>query len=185
MGEATIEEDRMAQLPEQVQNALDSLLEAGTITTEQMAAIMQAADDPEVLDRIIEGLKSAGADQIGPLLSAEDYYREGAGNFEARWPIQVPLPCPFEALDRKTRFFVLFQEFTRRELQGVTALSSGDTAGARAIFEECLARARQIEVNELVARSYEDLMRTADRLNDLAAARRYSQAAVNARAENG
>lgn len=175
----------MAQLPEQVQSALNNLLEAGTITKEQMETVIQAADDPHVLDRIVDELISAGADKISPLLNAADYYREGAGDFDAKWPIQVPLPCSFEALDRKTRFFVLFQEWSRRELQGVTALGCGDTAEATTIFEECLARGRQLAVNELVARSYEDLMRTADRLHDLEAARRYSQEAVNARSENG
>jgi tetratricopeptide (TPR) repeat protein len=177
----------MTSMPQQIQNALNALLEAGKITKEQLAAILQAASDPEMRDRILNELISAGADQIGsgPPLNIADYYREGTGNFEAKWPIEVSLPCSFEVLDRKTRFFVLFQEWTRRELQGSAAMSQGDTASATAIYEECLARSRQLEVNELVARSYEGLMRVANKLNDLGAARRYSQEAVKARSANG
>jgi hypothetical protein len=176
----------MTSMPQQIQNALNALLDAGKITKEQLAAILEAASDPEVRDRILNELISAGADQIGSApLNIADYYREGAGTFEAKWPIAVSLPCSFEALDRKTRFFVLFQEWTRRELQGSAAMSQGDTASATTIYEECLARGRQLEVNELVARSYEGLMRVANMLNDLEAARRYSQEAVKARSVNG
>ncbi len=164
--------------------ALEKLLDSGAITPDQVAAIMKAAEDPAVLDQILAQLKAAGADAAGPSppLNIADYYQEGSDPFELLWPLQVALPLPFEQLDRKTRFFVLFQEWTRRELEGVTALNAGQTKEAAAVFEECLARARQLKVDELVARSYEGLMRVADRNGDSKAARGFSQAAVAARA---
>jgi len=170
---------------EQVQAALQELLESGAISTYQVSAIMQAVtNDPALLDQFIGQLKSAGADQAGPSppLNVEDYYRDGDGTFELRWPLQTALPMSFDMLDRKTRFFVLFQEWTRRELQGLTMLNAGQTEEAAAVFEECLARARQLSVNELIARSYENLMRVADKTGDPKAARKYSEAAVEARA---
>jgi len=167
----------------EVQAALEKLLDTGAITRDQVAMIMQAAEDPAVLDQILAQLKAGGADQAGPSppLNIEDYYQEGDQQFELLWPLRVSLPCSFEQLDRKTRFFVLFQEWSRRELEGVSMLNAGQTGEAAAVFEECLARARQLNVNELVARSYEDLMRVADRNGDAKAARIYSKAAMEAR----
>jgi hypothetical protein len=60
-------------------------------------------------------------------------------------------------------------------------LDRGDLNGAHDTFEECLARARQLEVAELVARSYEDQMRVAEKRADHPAARSYSQKAQAAR----
>lgn len=169
---------------ESVRAALNKLLDSGAITPDQVATIMQAAEDPAVLDQIIAQLKAAGADTAGPSppLNIADYYQEGSEQFELLWPLRVALPLPFEQLDRKTRFFVLFQEWTRRELEGNTMLNSGQTDEAAAVFQECLSRARQLKVDELAARSYEGLMRVAERNGDSKTARSYSQAAVAARA---
>jgi hypothetical protein len=177
----------MSSAKEEVQAILDTLLDTGAITSEQVSIIMKAAaHDPAILDQMLVQLKAFGADQAGPSppLNIEDYYRDGSDTFELLWPLQISLPCSFDQLDRKTRFFVLFQEWSRRELEGVAKLNSGQVNEAAAIFEECLARARQLDVNELVARTFEDLMRVADRAGDRQAARRYSEAAVEARAKH-
>lgn len=174
----------MSPSKEAVRAALEELLDSGAITRDQVAMIMQAAEDPAALDQILAQLKAGGADVSGPSppMNIEDYYQESSDQFELLWPLQVSLPLPFEQLDRKTRFFVLFQEWTRRELTGVSILNAGQADEAATVFEECLLRARQLKVNELVARSYEDLMRVADRNGDSKAARSYSQAAMAARA---
>ena len=173
----------MSSSKETVRAVLEKLLDSGAITRDQVAMIMQAAEDPAVLNQILAQLKGAEADQGGPSppLNIADYYREGNEQFELLWPLRVSLPMPFEQLDRKTRFFVLFQEWTRRELEGITSLNDGQADEAASVFEECLARARQLNVNELVARSYEGLKRVADKNGDPKAARNYSQAAMAAR----
>jgi hypothetical protein len=177
----------MCPMPDDLRRTLEDLLESGTLSQEDVRSIMQAANDPETLERILDTLKQAGADQVGsgPPLTIEDYYRDGQEMFELRWPLQASLPFSFVQLDRKTQFFVLFQEWTRRELEGMTALNSGQVDQARAIFEECLARAQQLQVGELVARSYEGLMRDAQKRSDRTAERHWSELAMKARADNG
>lgn len=173
----------MSPKEEVVRAALEKLLDSGVIAREQVAMIMEAAKDPAALNQILAQLKAGEADQgPSPPMNIADYYQEGSDPLESQWPLRVSLPIPFEQLDRKTRFFVLFQEWTRRELEGMTALNAGQADEATTVFEECLARARQLNVNELVARSYEGLMRTADKNGDPKAARSYSQSAMAARA---
>ena len=87
----------------------------------------------------------------------------------------------FDELDRKTQFFVLFQEWTRRELEGMMLLNSGDADGAETVFDECLERAKQIDVRELEARSYEGFMRVAQRRGDRSAESTWMRKAVAAR----
>ena len=58
---------------------------------------------------------------------------------------------------------------------------SGDLAGAETIFRECIGRAEHLAVAELKARSYEGLMRVAQRRNDRAAERKWLDAAMRAR----
>jgi hypothetical protein len=146
-----------------------------------------AIDDPEVLDAITAMLKAEGAHEVGsgPPLNIEEFYREGARKFELRWALNptviTMLPVPFSQLDRKTQFYVLFQEWTRRELEGMTALNGGQVDQAEGIFRECIQRGEQIEVGELVARSYEGLMRVAQRRGDRRAEQEWSNKAMAAR----
>ncbi|MBN9661395.1 MAG: tetratricopeptide repeat protein [Acidobacteria bacterium] len=160
----------MVTIPQDIQQALDALVEAGVITREQIAIVCGGTNATEVLEGILELLRSVQANKLetSPPLNPEDFYREGSGTYEEKWHIQFPLPVPFDDLDRKTRFFVLFQEWSHRELQGLTALGNGQTAEAMTIFNECLARAEQLQANELAARSYEDLARVAQKRNNLA-----------------
>lgn len=153
----------------QLEQLADRLADFGSSdspTSEEIAAVL---DDPARADAMMQLLRERGLDQIGqqPLM-IEDHYREGTDLFELRWPIQDPGArlLPFDALDRKTQFFVLFQEWTRRDLEAIAQLNSGETSEAQALYEECVERATQLEVPELLARSYEGLMRVAEKQGD-------------------
>ena len=170
--------------------AINTLLDraaAGQITPDEMAALKAYALDTRWMDTVMAGVKLRGLDQVGsePLAPIGDYYVEKPGLFDLRWPLpdNLPLPVPFASLDRKTQFFVLFGEWTRREMEGMEHLNRGDLVGATTTFDECLARAEQIDVAELRARSYEALMRVAQRAGQSAAARELSQSATAARAQ--
>jgi hypothetical protein len=124
-------------------------------------------------------LKSMGASDGGDKI--EDYYQPADTLFELRWPLGVTLPIAFDRLDHRTQFSVLFQEWTRRAMEGDYALQQGDAASAKLIFEECLARAKQLAVNELIARSYERLAKVAQRTGVRAQERKHLKAAMAAR----
>jgi hypothetical protein len=95
----------------------------------------------------------------------------------------MPLPVPFDQLDEATQFHVLFGEWSRREMEGYLTLNSGDLATAESTFNECLKRAEQLAIPELKARSYEGLMRIAQRTGDRASEKNWITLAKNARAE--
>ena len=57
---------QMSSLKEAVQAALEKLLDSGAITRDQLAMIMQAAQDPAALDQILAQLTAGGADVSGP-----------------------------------------------------------------------------------------------------------------------
>jgi len=164
---------------------LEDLLKSSDVPPEVRATVTAAMADPAKLDEALAQLKAIGADQIGSgaPLDIADFYTPAPGKYEQRWPINLipPLPMPFDALDRKTQFFVLFNEWTRRELEGMMLLNSGDLEGAETVFEECLERAGQIEVHELEARSYEGFMRVAQRRGDRTAEAAWLRKAAAAR----
>jgi hypothetical protein len=166
-----------------LKNLLEQLTASGALSPEHERLIRAAMNDPSRLDEALQALADAGADKMGsgPPLNIEDFYREGAEPFKLQWPIGVSLPMAFAQLDRKTQFFVLFQEWTRRELEGLSALNGGLLQEAAEVFDECLQRAQQIEVGELVARSYENLAKVAENLGKREACRDYSLKAVQAR----
>ena len=171
-------------MAQDLQQLIEQLASSGTMSPELLQRIQAAMNDESKLDEVLSVLKEMGADQMGsgPPLNIQEYYREGAKPYLLRWQLGVSLPMPFAQLDRKTQFFVLFQEWTRREMEGMMALNGGQIEKAKNIFNECLQRANDIEVGELVARSYEDLAKVADRLGDRAAGRDYSRMAAQARA---
>ena len=171
-------------MAQDLQQLIEQLISSGAMSPELTQKIQAAMNDESKLDEILEALEEMGADQMGsgPPLNIADYYREGSKPYVLRWPMGVNLPMPFAQLDRKTQFFVLFQEWTRREMEGMMALNGGQIEQAKKTFDECLQRAREIEVPELVARSYEDLAKVADRQGDRTAGRDYSQKAAQARA---
>ena len=100
-----------------------------------------------------------------------------------RWPLSptLPLPVPFDQLDEATQFHVLFGEWTRREMEASQALYTGDPDGAESIFQECVERAKQLDVSELKARSFEGFMRVAQKRGDREAERKWIKAATEAR----
>ena len=167
-----------------VQQMLEALLSSGKMSPDLKAAVTAAMSDPAKLDELLSEMKALGADQIGsgPPLDIAQFYVEGTERYALRWPLPPNLlPIPFEELDRKTQFFVLFQEWTRRELDGMMLLNDGNATGAQEVFEECLERARQIDVAELEARSYEGMMRVAQRTGDRQAEAEWLRAAGSAR----
>ena len=171
--------------PEDIENLLAGLVSDGLLDQATFDELRPMVRDParqgELMARLQELTGMTGASAP---LNIEDFYREGDGKYELRWPLDpsIPLPVAFGELDRKTQFFVLFGEWTRREFEGMQALNAGDVDGARQIFDECLDRAQTIEVDELVARSYEGLMRVAQKEGDLAAEEEWSKKAQEARA---
>ncbi len=145
---------------------------------QDLMALVQAGESDEVM----AGLDELGANDGGrAVLNINEHYRPGSQLYELRWPVAFPLPVPFDELDRPTQFSVLFGDWSRREADASHARNQGDNTSAQFIFEECLARAQQIEVPELIARSYEGLASVAARLNQRADELRYLKLAVAAR----
>lgn len=162
------------------------MLETNEIDQALIAEIMALSPGDPRVERIMGRLSEIGADQgPSPVMNIEDYYQEGDQLFTLHWPLAPPtlatLPFPFEALDHKTQFYVLFQEWTRRDLEANTARNAGDLTGAREIFEECLARADQLNITELEARSYEGMASVAEKLRQIDEADRLYQAAESLR----
>jgi hypothetical protein len=171
--------------PDDVDALLTSMARDGLLDEATVAELRELARDPARQDELLARLQEiGGAAGPSPPLNIEDFYRAGTERFELRWPLlpSLPLPLPFDELDRKTQFYVLFGEWSRREFEGMSALDRGDVNTAEATFRECLERGEQLGVGELAARSYEGLMRVADKRGDTVAARAWSEKAVAARA---
>src|SRR5215813_3362616 len=110
---------------QELRQLIEQLASSGTLSPELLQKIQAAMADESKLDELLNILKGMGADQMGPPLNIGDYYRESNKSYTLRWPLGVNLPMPFAQLDRKTQFFVLFQEWTRREMEGMMALNGG------------------------------------------------------------
>jgi hypothetical protein len=149
---------------------------------EQMQQDVMSLVQAGEADEVMAMLNDMGANEGGrAVLNINDHYRPGTQLYELRWPVAFPLPVPFEELDRPTQFSVLFGDWSRREAEASYTRNQGDNTSAQFIFEECLARAQQIEVPELIARSYEGLATVAARLNQRAEEVRYLERAVAVR----
>ena len=143
-----------------------------------VTALVARGEAAEVM-AVLEGM---GANEGGSkTLNIADYYEPGSGLYNLRWPVKFPLPIPFEQLDRPTQFSVLFGEWSRREMEARYALLHGDTTDAMAGFEECLQRAEQIAVAELVARSHEGIASVAEKTNQRALQRKHLKLAIASR----
>jgi hypothetical protein len=176
--------------PEDLEQRLDRMLASQQLDATLIAELMALPPDHPQFGAIMTKLSAIVGDQpASPVLNIEEFYRPGTEPYMLLWPLAPPtlavMPMPFDALDRKTQFFVLFQEWTRRELEGNTARNGGDLAGAQAIFEECLARADQLDVDELRARSHEGLASVHEMRGDRDATRRELRAAMAVRAGSG
>lgn len=172
---------------EQLKQMLEQLIQSGRMPPGLIEQITEAQNDPAKLAQLVKQLSA----HLGPMaqdtLNIGDYYHEGNGSlFELRWPLQPGNPLvvggiPFTELDRKTQFFTLFAEWSRREADGLLAMSGGDLDRAQEIFLECGERADQIDVAELRARSYENLARVAERRSDQKSAIKWLDKATQAR----
>lgn len=156
---------------DQIQTMLEQLVATGKADKSMLDLVQKAAANPDAMTALLEKIKAIGGDIEEPL-DIEDFYFEGDGSqYTQRWAIGPYSPfarsgIPFDSLDRKTQFFVLFGEWQRRETEGMMSLTKGDLLEAERTFKECLERADQIDVNELRARSYEGLMRVAEKRDD-------------------
>jgi hypothetical protein len=167
-----------------LQDLIEQLSSSTPLPPAVLHQIQQAMDDPSKLDELLKVLADLGARDMGsgPPLNIDDYYQPGVEPFDLRWSLTANLPLPFEQLDHKTQFYVLFQEWTRREMEGLFALDGGNLPESMTIFKECLQRALQLEVAELIARSYENMAKVADHAGKRAEGRRYARKAAAARA---
>jgi hypothetical protein len=145
---------------------------------QDVIALVQSGEGDEVMSMLNDMGFHDGGRQT---LNFSDHYRPGTELYKLRWPVAFPLPVPFDELDRPTQFSVLFTEWTRREAEACQVRNQGDNNSAQFIFEECLARAHQMEVPELIARSHEGLASVAQRLNERTAERQHLKLAVAAR----
>lgn len=171
--------------PKDIQQLLEKLIESGQGGPQIIQKMQDSLGDPQAMEEIYQTLKQFAGPELEEPLQIKDYYHHRDGSkFTLIWPLSpaMPMPVSFEDLDRKTQFFVLFGEWQRRETEGMMELSSGRLEAAEETFEECLQRAEQIEVTELEARSYEGLMRAAQKRNDREAELKYSRLAQQARA---
>ena len=168
-----------------IKELIEEMMLTGKMPAELLELVNRGALDPAKLDEMLSQLKEMGADQVGSgaPLNIADFYKPGFEKYEQRWELSpnLPLPVPFDDLDRKTQFFVLFQEWSRREFDGLTRLNAGDVDGADDIFDECVDRAKQIDVPELEARSYENKKRAAQRRGDRKGELEWSNRAAAAR----
>jgi hypothetical protein len=170
-----------------IEQLLRQLIQSGKVPPALMETLTEAQNDPSKLGPLLEKLTALVGPSAPAPLNIEDYYQERDGRkFELRWPLSQGNPLlaraiPFTALDRKTQFFTLFAEWSRRETDGLMLMNGGDLAGAEAVFREGIERARQIDVPELAARSYENLARVAERRSDQASVRSHLEAAERAR----
>ena len=176
-----------------LEGRLDQILGSGELDADKLGEILALA--PEIMalapdhpgrDRILAKLNAVVGDQAPSApMDIEDFYRPGDTPYTLLWPLApqtlAVMPMPFEALDHKTQFYVLFQEWTRRELDANMARDSGDPASALPIFEECLERAEQLDVAELRARSHQGLASVYEMLEDRDATRRELLAAKSER----
>jgi hypothetical protein len=170
-----------------IEQLLQQLVQSGKVPPALMDALIEAQNDPAKFGPLMEKLTALAGPSAPAPLNIEDYYQEKDGRtFDLRWPLSGGNPLtvqgiPFTSLDRKTQFFTLFAEWSRRETDGMMLMNDADLAGAEAVFREGIERARQIDVAELAARSYENLARVAERRSDQASVRAHLEAAEHAR----
>jgi hypothetical protein len=126
------------------------------------------------------------ADDFGvrPPPDPEALYRPDRGPLELLFPLPGDLAAlPWSPLGHRDRFFVLVAAWALRETDGIQLLRSGDFGQASDVFQECVARAKQIQSAELIARSYEDLAEQALASGNEAAAKVWRAAAEHERQE--
>lgn len=183
--QATKKNTKPVNVDNKMEQMIKDFMNSGKMDQNMMNQLQSIVNNPEQVRAAIEQLKAAGADEMGSEepLKIEDFYKEGSEKFDLNWPLNpyLDLPTPFPELDRKTQFYVLFNEWQTRETEGMMALNNGALDQAENIFQECITRAEQIEVPELKARSYEGLMRLAQKQSDRTSEKKWSEKAMETR----
>lgn len=171
------------------------LFEAATQKSDSQAEQQQALElypqitDPAAHSRVAAKVREFGK-KMGMKMVPEigECYRPGTAKYELKWPLSAEqqgmlssMEMQFDQLAHLNQFAILHNEWRSRWHEGNTTLYAGDLANAHKILEECVARAEQLEVNELKALSYESLMAVAQKLGDAAAERKWLKAALAAR----
>ena len=160
----------------EIERMLEQFGETGSMPDGLMEKLAQI-DDPDLMARLVEKMKAMGGEEVGsgPALNIKDYYVDGTEPYSLLWPLSpnLPLPMPFDDLDRATQFHVLWGENSRRLTEATALSSSGKLDEAEAAFRECLERADQLDVPVLKAKAYEGLMNVSQRRGDRQAAERY------------
>lgn len=156
---------------------------------QQLLELYPQITDPAAHSRVAAKVRESGLKmgmKAPPDIGA--CYRPGTTKFQLRWPLSAEqqgmlssMDMQFDQLAHLNQFAILYNEWNRRWNEGNTALYAGDLVNAQEILEECVARAEQLEVNELKALSYESLMAVAQKLGDAAAERKWLKAALAAR----
>jgi hypothetical protein len=119
---------------------------------------------------------------VRPPPDPEALYRSGYGPVEPLFPMPGGLASlPWNSLSHRDRFFVLVAAWALREADGIQLLRAGDFGPANQVFQECVARAKQMQSAELIARSYEDLAEHAAASGNGGAARVWRAAAAHER----
>ena len=173
----------MATTDADIEQMARDLIESGKGDPTVLMERLKTADAATVA-RVQKMFEDAGALEVGDgaPLNIADYYRDAPGKFTLRWPVSsLPAGFAFDDLDRKTQFFVLFNEWTQRNMVAISRLNDGAVDEAETIYNEGVERAQQLEVNELLARSYEGLMRVAETRGDAPAVQAWSAKAEAAR----
>ncbi|HYI87662.1 MAG TPA: hypothetical protein VEX61_11255, partial [Burkholderiales bacterium] len=161
-----------------IQAMLEDVTRTGQLPEGFMEALSQV-QDPAVLERLVSKLKALGGEALGdrPLDDIADYYRPGPGLYDLVWPLGQKLAIAFDELDRATQFTVLFGECRRRLAEAASLRNGGKLAEAESAYNECLARADQIEVHILKSDAYQGLLTVASKRGDRVSAKRYMQLA--------
>jgi len=152
---------------------LDRFVQTGQMPDGLMDALKRA--DPATIERVTEKLTALGADQLGdrPLDNIADYYVEAEERYALLWPLGQDLPLPFDELDRKTQFHVLFAECRRVIMEASNQRNAGQLVEAAAGFREVLERADQIDVPILKCDAYQGLMTVEEKLGQRERAAHY------------
>jgi tetratricopeptide (TPR) repeat protein len=162
---------------------------------EIIALVQEAVETGAHAREVMDVLDAMSPDERQDLMTAfgvrpprfEDYYEEKPGRFELRWPLlaRSPLPRPFDDLDRRTQFALLFGDWWTRAREVQDALTRGDVAEAESICAECVERALQLDVGALLALSFEGHLQVAEKRGDLDARRAWLSKTLEAAAAAG
>ena len=161
-------------------SSTESLMLGSELEEQDMerARTMIAAELEKENDALRAVLQDEGVDTI----STASIYRPGTEKFTQKWPFdpRMPMFIPFDQMDRETQFYTLSAAWSGRRAEGWAALHTGKLDEAEAIFQECLGRAEQMDVQILRSQSFRCLAEVAKQRGDRVAERKWLSAARKA-----